>query len=106
MEAIIEAINRFFEFSSSGIFDFIHSLAVQLQYYFVIWSIKAKVFFLSVSWEVAKTLLSNFGISTLLNNAWSSFDSELVSYLTLLKVPEGLNIIIQAYITKFSMRLI
>ena len=106
METIIDAFNRLFDFANSGIYDFIHAAFVQIQYYFVIWSIKAKTFLLSTSWEVSKTLLANFGISSSINGAWSSLNGSSFSLMTLLKIPESLNIIIQAYITKFSMRLL
>jgi hypothetical protein len=106
MESILEFINRAVEFFNSGLYDWIISFFEQITYYYTIWVIKGKIFFATVAWEVAQSLLVNFNLSSLINSAWSSIDSTTMSYLNFFRLPECINILLQGSVTSFVIRLI
>ena len=105
MESIIEFINYVIEFTTTGIYDFIHALAVQITYYYTLWAIQAKIYFATIAWEVAQSLLANFNVSSLVNSAWSSLDSKSMGYINFFGLPEAFNMISQAYVTAFVIRI-
>ena len=71
-----------------------------IQWYMVaLW--KAKLAALTFSWGVAQQIITNLGISAYLNSAWSSLDSQVLNMLTFLRVPDAVNMILSASITKF-----
>jgi hypothetical protein len=97
--------NSFVEFMNSGVYEFITEfLAVFVKYYFLA-IIEAKIFFIGIAWGVAQNLFANLGLSDSINQAWGNLDSTLLSYLTFFRLPEALNIIIQASITRFVLNL-
>lgn len=65
---------------------------------------KAKLTALTFSWSVAQELITSLNISEYINNAWSSLDSRLLSMFVLFRIPEALNIILSAAVTKFVFR--
>lgn len=66
-----------------------------------IWWFKIKIAALASFWGVAEAVIDQLNISGSLNSAWASIDSELMGYLTFFRIPEALNIILQARITRF-----
>ena len=101
MDSIIESISAFITFMNSGIYDFITSIFSAFVTWFTIASIKAKIFFIGIAWGVAENLLANFELSEHINHAWSDLDSTFLSYLTFFRIPEAINIILQAAITRY-----
>lgn len=106
MESIIEFLNYVIDFTTQGIYDFFHAAATQITYYVTLWIINAKIFFATVAWEVAQSLLANFNVSQLVNSAWSSLDSQAAGYINFFGLPEAFNIIGQAYVTGFVIRIV
>lgn len=84
---------------------FITSIFVQLQVWVVVFWLKIKLSAIQMAWTVAEGVLSTLGISQLLNDAWGHLDSNLLRYLTFFGIPEGLNILINAFMTKFVLRI-
>lgn len=100
MESFVEAINYGLTWLSTGIYDFADEFLKQATAYYVIAVIKAKIAALGFAWDVAKIVLQNIGLSQYISNAWTSFSPQMLGYLSFFKVPEALNIVVQAYVTR------
>jgi len=96
-----QSINEFLEFFRFGIYDFVTKAFAA----FLIWStveyINFKIYIIGFAWDVAQSILSQLNISSALSAAWSSLDSSIASFATLLDIPEAINIIISARVTRF-----
>ena len=104
MDQIIDGIQQLVNFSYDGVYGFFYEIFVEISTWFVIWQIEAKIFFLKFAWDVAQNLLANIGISSMIESSWSAIDSTTMSYITFFRLPEAFNILIQAGITKFTLR--
>lgn len=96
----------------TGFFDFIYSIIATAQDWFmkllvdiggwiVLWSIKLKYYSIQFAWDVAKSVLEQINITGVLNQYWRSIDSEILAYITWLRIPDALNLILNAYVTRY-----
>jgi hypothetical protein len=103
LNSVIDFFNQIITFLSSGIYDFF----VQWFAEFVIWStvsaIKFKIFVISVSWDVAQSVLQQLDVSSYISTAFSSLDADVFSAITFFKVPEAVHIVTSAYVTRYVM---
>ncbi|WP_442499651.1 DUF2523 family protein [Methylobacter sp. sgz302048] len=58
------------------------------------------------AWNVAKQIIVDLNLSTLLDSAWGAMPSDLQGVATLLKIPESVNLLISAYFTRFVLKYI
>jgi hypothetical protein len=72
----------------------------------LIQTIEFKIWALGFSWDVAKDLLISLNISPLIASAWSSLDSKLLQFLTFFRIPDGINLLLTAWATRFVYRFI
>jgi hypothetical protein len=109
LKDVYDAITAFFVnifvFINEGIYDLLTEVFSQLVEWYVIAAIEFKIFVVVFLWGVAENLLANIELSSLINQAWANIDSQLMSYLTFLRIPEALNILLQASVTRFILRL-
>jgi hypothetical protein len=71
---------------------------------YLISEIEFKIFMLKFAWDVAKELLTSLNISPLIASAWSQLDSRVLQFITFFRIPEGINLLISAYTTRFVYR--
>lgn len=102
MEFITEFFSQMWGFVEQ-IPDLINQLMVKIGAWFVIAMTKAKIAFIGYSWAVAQELINQLSISSAIESAWSNVDSEVMGYLTWLKIPEALNMLFNAYVTRYVM---
>lgn len=100
MDSIVEAINYVLNWLSTGVYEWGEEAMKQATAYYVVAVIKAKIWAVGFAWDVAKIVLANIGLSQYITQAWNHLDSQAVAYLTFFRVPDALNIIIQAYVTR------
>lgn len=93
-------------FTGTGIYQFCTELAAYLVEWYVIGVINAKIFLAQFAWDVASNIMANLGLSSLIQQTWSNLDSRFLSYATFFRIPEAVNIILQAFVTKFTLRVI
>lgn len=105
IDAIIDGYNFFNDFLNSGIYTFFTEFLAVLIEYYLISVIKTKIFFVTVGWSIAKNLIANIGLSAAINSAWGGIDQTLLSYLTFFRLPEAINILLQASTTRFILAL-
>ena len=58
------------------------------------------------AWGIAKAIIQDLGISQALQSAWGSLDSTVVQAATFFKIPEAVNNIITALVTRIAFRFI
>ncbi len=104
VNSVVELGQTVSDFFTGGIYD----LIVAATAWFVKWAVaamwSAKLAALEFSWDVAQELLTSLNISSHLNNAWNSLNSQVLQLLTFFRVPEALNIVFSAATTKFVFR--
>lgn len=100
---IFSFLNDFKAFIHTGLYDFF----VQWFAQFVIWStvatLKFKIMMLTFSFDVASSILDQLNISALLDAAFSSLDSDVLNFITFLRIPEAIHIILSAKIMRYVM---
>ncbi len=98
-----EFIQFLWDFISSGIYDLITAAFAQ----FVIWAtvsaIEFKIFILKFSWDIASQILENIGIIDLLVQQAGFLSEEHRAILSWLNFWDGLNLIINAGVTRYVM---
>lgn len=102
-DQVIDGIQFFIDWFQTGIYEFFEDLFKELVAWLVISFIKFKIWALGFSWEVAKTIMFNLNVGSYISTAFNALDSKLVAYLTFFRVPDGLNLIIQAYFTRLTL---
>ncbi|WP_417584874.1 DUF2523 family protein [Nitrincola sp.] len=103
---MIEFFNAVYEWLNSGIYGFFTELSA----YFIKQSVLGYFQFLYVmipfAWGIAQSILNDLNLSSHLNSAFSSLGSDVLGYLTFFNIPEALNTVISAYVTKFVLKFI
>lgn len=105
MDSFIDAIQYFLDWTSTGIYEFTEQAFKEATAWYVVGVVKAKIYLMGFAWDVAKIVLQNIGLSQFIASTWGSLDNQLVGYLTFFKVPDALNIVIQAYVTRFVLNI-
>lgn len=106
MEAMMDGVNWILHWLNSGIYGFIEEAFKELAAWYVVMKIKAMIFMLHFSWTVASTIMENLSLGAYINQAFSSLDSRFMAYLTFFRVPESLNLLLQAVITRFTLSIL
>lgn len=102
MEFISDFFTAFWTYLES-IPDLLNEYMVKAGAWVVISATKAKIAFIGYSWEVAKEVLSQLNVSGTIENLWGQLDSRILGVATYLKIPEALNMIINARVTRYVM---
>lgn len=100
---IIDGVYFFIEWIQVGIYTFFEDLLKELVAWIVISKIKFQIWALTFSWDVAKTIIFNLNIGSYINTAYNSLDSVLLAYLNYFRVPDAINLIIQALVTRMTL---
>ncbi|HEX8376762.1 MAG TPA: DUF2523 family protein [Pedobacter sp.] len=103
MESFFEAIKYILDWFSSGIYLFFEEWFKEAVAWFVVATVKAKIWAVGFSWDVAKIVLQNLGLSQYISSAWAGLDSQVLGYVTFFRIPDALNIIFQAYVTRLTL---
>ena len=102
METVIDFFNMVVD--QAGTFgDTLDAYWERALYWIVIAYLKIKLIMMESAWGIAKTLIEGLGISAVIDSAWSSLDSQLLQAFTYLRIPESLNMLLNAYVTRFVM---
>jgi len=104
--ALLDGITYITDWIGNGLYTFMVESYALLVEYLTLASLTTTLWAMSFGWDVAKAILENFGLSELLNDAWSYLDSKAASLLIYLNVPEAINMLTTAFVTKFTMRFI
>jgi hypothetical protein len=103
---IYEFFNQVDQFLDQDSYTFFEDWVAWLGEWVLAWYIKAKIWALKFSWGVAKAVLADYNVGAKLAEAFGMLPSQVASIATYLGVPQAVGTIIQAYVTKFSMRVL
>lgn len=105
METIIEFFNH--------ILDVIRDLPDTSDTYWervIGWGIvlyfEVKLAAIEFAYAVASTIMSALNLSQVINMGWSALDSQTLGVLTYLRIPESINMILSAFVTRFVLDLL
>ncbi len=103
---MIDFFNQILDFINTGIYklltEFVAYLISKISIFVLTSTLKMMVF----SWDVAKQIMVDLQISSILASIYSHFNSKILELLFWLKVPDFINNVLTAYITRFVMRFV
>lgn len=106
MDLIQSGYQFILDFFYKDIYPFVTKFIAEMIKASIIASIEFKITALKFAWDIAKDLLVSLNISPLISAAWSALDSKVLQFLVFFRIPEGVNLLISAYTTKFVYRYI
>lgn len=101
MDAIIEYLQSMLEFRDSGIYQFLTEVFGEFVIWVTVGAIKFKTFLVVFAWDVAQEILTSLNISSALQAAWGALDSNLLLMISYLHIPDAINVLISARVTRF-----
>jgi len=115
MDAIIEFFNYVLAFFSnvglffttiwawlqSGIYDFFTEWFSAFMIWSTIGMIQFQMWAVTFAWDVAQHVLDQLNISSALSAAWSQLDNQVLNALTFFNVPDAINVLLSARVTRF-----
>jgi len=100
---VMTFFNELLAFKNSGLYTFVSDLLVQLYFKLYGLVLNIKIFFMLIAWDIAKQMIVNMNISQYLSLAWGSIDSKVLNMATFFRIPESINILLSARITRYVM---
>lgn len=104
LNVIYDGFMWFIQFVYVGIYDFLHEVFEEFIAWYVIAQLKGMLVLMEFSWGVGKQIMINLNVGDYIQEGFSSLDPVLMGYLNFFRVPEGLNLIIQAIATRVTLR--
>ncbi|MFI0399168.1 MAG: DUF2523 family protein [Thiolinea sp.] len=98
---IFDQIGLLLDWLFTGIYDFVVDTASYLIQLSIKLSLVSTLAFVEFSWSIAKDMMNDLGISELIDSMYSNFSSQIMDVLLFFKIPEFINSIMSAYMTKF-----
>lgn len=105
MGDILDAIQGIYDFLVNGSYTFVQEIFAQITLWIMVWYFKAKAAALVFLWGVGQAMLDQLNISGLINQYWGQLDSGFLGFITRYKIPEALNLVLNAHLTKFLWRM-
>jgi hypothetical protein len=104
LQSIFDGVTFFVDFLYVGIYEFIEEVMQELVAWLVIAKLQTMLFLMEFSWGVAKQILINLNIGSYIQQGFTSLDPVLMGYLNFFRVPESLNLIVQAIATRVTLK--
>ena len=101
MDSIFDAAQWIVDWLNTGIYGFVEECFQELTAWLVVAKVKMMIFMVHYSWGVASVILENFQVGQYLQSAYGSLDSRLLGYLNFFRLPDSINLVVQAYATRF-----
>lgn len=102
--------NAYTSFGFDAVMDYLASLVHDAVAWAVIQGTKAAIAFqiwaLQFSYEVATSIIEQLGVSQLLNEAWGRLDSKIIAALNYFRVPDAINLIVSAGVTRYVLNVV
>lgn len=86
------------------VYGFFEETMQELVAWFVIAKLEFMLWTIQFSWGVAKQIMFNFGVGDYVAEAFSGLDPVLMGYLNFFRIVEAINMIIQAVITRITLK--
>jgi|CXWL01.1.fsa_nt_gi hypothetical protein len=89
---------------STWIYAFFTRFFAEAVKWAILESLKFKIMMITFSWDIAKELLASLQLSERLHSYFSGLNSDMLVFINFLKIPDAINIILSAHLTRFIMR--
>lgn len=103
-DGLFDLVQTISDFFKNGIYQFF----VDLFAYIVVWWHKLKlqglIFMVQFSWDIAAQLMQDLNITGFLNSMYTHLDNQILNVMLYFRIPEALNTIINAYLTRYIFR--
>ena len=106
LAAVPDFFLAIFEFLTTGIVEFFISLGQYIMDSLTCLFLKLSLLMLNFLWETVKILLIDLNLSGRLALAFNGLNSDILKMVVFFRIPEALNLILAAFITRFVLRLI
>jgi hypothetical protein len=100
MENIIEFLNYCID-SLSNFSDNSDTYWEGVIIWLTITFLEIKTAMIEIAYSIASSYIAAIGISDAMNAAWSSVGGDMMAVLSYLRIPESINMILSAFITRF-----
>lgn len=104
--AVIDFFDLVQNFFTSGIYSLLTEFTAWAIKWLIVFLWKAKLALLEFSYDVALDLMASLQISNYLNTFWSAIDGRIASMMQFFKIPEAINILLNAGFTRFVFKFI
>ncbi|MEH6628285.1 MAG: DUF2523 family protein [Motiliproteus sp.] len=101
MGEILDSLQGLYDYFTTGTYTFVQEIFASLMIWFVTWSFKVKIAMMGFMWGVGQAMLDQLNISTLIDTYWGQLDSALLGFASRYNLPEALNLVMNATITRF-----
>lgn len=103
---MFEFLQAIYEFVSNGIYQFfVDAIAYFLKYLVIFW-INMKTQGLLFAWNIAESTINALNVGQQIQPVWNSLSSDVRSNASFFRVPESLNILLTAFMTRFVMSML
>ncbi len=103
---MIEALQSIYDWLVNGSYTFIQEIVAAVMIWGITLWFKFKVAALAFMWGVASSMIDQLGLSALINQFWGELNNSFVGFLTRYNIPEALNLVLNARITRFIWNMI
>lgn len=94
------------EWINSGVYDFFTEFAAFLIEMATLSYLKFLNFVIPFAWGIAKEIIEDLNISSMINSAWGDLPDMSRAVLTAMKIPEVINTVISGAVTKYVLKFI
>ncbi|MDP1771751.1 MAG: DUF2523 family protein [Methylobacter sp.] len=101
VNAVVDVGQQVSDFIGGGAYALLTKFVAYFIRWFMVHYFQAKLAALVFSYDVAQQLMASLNVSAYLNTAWASLESRTLSMLVFFRIPDALNIILSASVTKF-----
>ena len=103
---MLEYLRFLVDWFNNGIYQFFTDLTAWVIIKLTVAAINFQIMAMRFAWDVAYSVMGQIGLSQLIENAWSTLDQTSLSIANFFRIPEGINIVMNAAVTKFVLRFI
>lgn len=101
-----EFFQRIWDFFQTGIYDLITEWFAAFLVWSTVHALQFKLMMLVFAWDVAQQVLDQLNIGAALQAAWGQLDNTLLNVLTFFNIPDAINVIVSARMTRFVLNFI
>lgn len=106
VNAIVDLTQTVKQFFGVDLYQFAVDTFAEYVKYSMLATIKFKIYMIGFSYDVAQSIINSLNFSAILNQYYSALDSNLLSVLNFMRVPDCINLLVSAYTTRMVMRFI
>ncbi|SFB90495.1 DUF2523 family protein [Pseudoalteromonas denitrificans] len=103
---MFDMIQGIYEFFTTGIYDFVVEAYAWVIIKIAAFQLKATIASIEFAWDIAKEIITQLNISAEMQVALERLPPDVVSKLNFFNVINGLNLLLNAFVTRFVMRFI